>query len=337
MDIQAMLKVHYELNVLKKELLTTGRINRTYKVSACDGSLYCLKVYSGAVLGQRIYDGLSVTNYLAPLGFPVPQVIPTVSGSELLWLDNCRYLLLKFIPGRNIPRGQISVRECHGLGQMLGTLHQSLRNFPLTDQLARTMWKDSSSTLPRVFDLLKAVQSKAHRDSFDYFALESLTYRIQALQDFEVASEQFLHLARQAIHGDYHLDNIIFDEQGQVSGVLDFDQTCYAFPSLELMRVVSYTCFSDGDFNYAHAKAILQGYKSTGVNLTPSDYLEMPKLWYFQLVRGLFGLHEHYAGEADPRQDEAAIDRHHTMVWLGRNLDPLKDFIFETTVTPGAI
>jgi len=333
MDIREMLKDNYHLNVIETELLTTGRINRTYKVSALDGSLYCLKVYSGAVLGRRIYDGLSVTNYLAPLGFPVPQVIPTVNGQELLRLDNCRYLLLSFIPGRNIPRSQMGAQECHSLGQMLGMLHQSLRSFPAADRLTNTLWKGSSATLPRVFDLLKAVQAKESRDTFDYFALDSLTYRIQALQSVDVAPEQFFHLARQAIHGDYHLDNIIFDEQGQVSGVLDFDQTCYAFPALELMRVVSYTCFDQGDFNYPHARAILQGYKGTGANLTPADYLEMPRLWYCQLVRGLFGLYEHYAGEADPRQDEAAIDRHHTMVWLGRNLDALKDFIFETAGT----
>lgn len=223
MDIQELLSAYYVLVVKEAELLTTGRINRTYKVTAKDGSAYCLKVYSDAVLGKRIHDGLEVTNYLAPLGFPVPQVIPTKDQQELLWLDNCRYLLLKFIPGRNIPRRLVGQLECYSLGQMLGKLHQNLRNFPTADKLESTLWKGSQATLPRVFDLLKTVQAKEHQDEFDAFALNSLTYRIQALQSFDVAPEQFFHLARQAIHGDYHLDNIIFSESGQVSGVLDFD------------------------------------------------------------------------------------------------------------------
>ncbi|MBT9158233.1 MAG: Homoserine kinase [Firmicutes bacterium] len=331
MDIQELLSAYYVLVVKEAELLTTGRINRTYKVTAKDGSSYCLKVYSDAVLGKRIHDGLEVTNYLAPLGFPVPQVIPTKDQQELLWLDNCRYLLLKFIPGRNIPRRLVGQLECYSLGQMLGKLHQNLRNFPTADKLESTLWKGSQATLPRVFDLLKTVQAKEHQDEFDAFALNSLTYRIQALQSFDVAPEQFFHLARQAIHGDYHLDNIIFSESGQVSGVLDFDQTCYAFPSLELMRVISFTCFDQGTFNYTLAAQILRGYKQTGVNLTPADYLEMPRLWYYQLLRGLFGLSEHYTESADPRQDEAALDRHHTMVWLGNNLQAVKDFVFATT------
>jgi len=331
MEMRQLLHNHYHIDVARAELLTTGRINRTYKVTAVDGLLYCLKVYSDAVQEKHIFDGLEVTNYLAPLGFPVPQVVVTLDCLPLLRFDQRRYLLLKFIPGRNISRRLIGPAECFSMGKMLGSLHQSLRNFPTADRLLNTLWKGSSASLPRVFDLLKIVQAKENRDAFDIFAIDSLTYRIQMMQSLDVAPEQFFHLARQAIHGDYHLDNIIFDAHGDVSGVLDFDQTCYAFPSLELMRAISFTCFDGQDFNYAWAKAILQGYQDVGGNLSPADFLEMPRLWYCQLLRGLFGLSEHYHGEADPRQDEAAQGRHHTMVWLGENLREIKEFVWTVT------
>ncbi|MBS4053720.1 MAG: phosphotransferase [Thermaerobacter sp.] len=331
MKMRQLLHDHYHIDVACAELLTTGRINRTYKITTVDGLLYCLKVYSDAVEDKRIQDGLEVTSYLAPLGFPVPQVVTASGHQPLLSLDKRRYLLLKFIPGRNISRRLLGLAECLSMGKMLGSIHQSLRNFPTADKLYSTLWKGSQASLPRVFDLLKVVQAKEYRDAFDIFALDSLTYRIQAMQSLDVAPEQFFHLARQAIHGDYHLDNIIFGERGEVSGVLDFDQTCYAFPSLELMRAISFTCFDGQDFNYAWAKAILQGYQAVGGNLTPADYLEMPRLWYCQLLRGLFGLSEHYSGAADPRQDEAAQGRHHTMVWLGENLTEIRDFVWSVT------
>ncbi len=215
------------------------------------------------------------------------------------------------------------------MGEMLARLHRSLRFFPEADRLHDSLWRESAPSIMRAYELLNRIQDKGSHDAFDEFALHSLTLRIQVMQGTEIGPDQFKHLGRQALHGDYHLSNVVFGDDGAVSGVLDFDQTCFSFPAWELMRAIGFTCFQDGVFNYQAAESIIQGYLTKG-DLVPSDYLEMPRLWYYQLVRGLWGLKEHYQGEADPRQDEAAYGRHHTMVWLGENLQEVRRFIWET-------
>jgi Ser/Thr protein kinase RdoA (MazF antagonist) len=331
MDIRESVLRHYGLVVSSLDLMSTGRVNRTYKLCADDGNTYCLKVYSDAVTDKRLYDGLEVTSYLIPLGFPVPRVVPTAAGDLVLVVDRLRLLLLRFLPGRNLALDEVGSAEGLGMGAMLGKLHHSLRFFPQADKLHNSLWRGSEESLPRLFDLLTTVQSKDRHDDFDYFTISSLTYRIQVMQGVDVGPRQFFHLRRQAIHGDYQLGNVLFDAYGTVAGVLDFDQTCYSFPAWELMRAIGFTCLRDGKFNYPLAAAMLKGYRDGGGMLAPSEYLEMPRLWYYQLVRGLFGFSDHYAGTPDPRQDEAAYGRHHAMVWLGQNMAELRAFIWDTT------
>lgn len=331
MHILSLLVEHYGKKVTQWELMTTGRINRNFRLMDQDGKEYCLKVYSESVLEKRLQDGLEVTSYLSPLGFPVPRVVHTKQNQAVLHTAQGRYLLLYFLPGRNLLRHEVGTAECYGMGAMLGKLHHSLRFFPNADRLHDSLWRGSKESLPRIYDLLKLAQAKPVLDDFDRFVIESMTYRIQVMQSAEVGPEQFLHLKRQALHGDYHLGNVLFDLKGAVSGVLDFDQTCYSFPAWELMRAIGFTCFDSGQFNYTLASAVVKGYMDSGGSLSPSDYLEMPRLWYYQLVRGLFGFSDHYAGHPDPRQDEAAYSRHNTMVWLGDNLKNVRDFLWDTT------
>ena len=333
MELLTVLSQSYGLSVADIGLIEAGRINRNYKITSNAGKEYCLKVYSDAVPDSRLLDGLKVTTYLAPLAFPVPRVVLTINDKEVLYTPEGRYLLLQYIPGRNLLKEEVGVAECFGMGAMLGRLHHSLRFFPTADRLYDSLWRGSASSLPRVFDLLSHIQSKKSHDDFDRFAIASLTYRIQVMHELEVGPEQFSHLQRQALHGDYHLGNVIFNSSGDVSGVLDFDQTCFSFPAWELMRAIAFTCFDGNKFSFDRAAAILKGYSVNGGTLTPADYLEMPRLWYCQMVRGLWGLREHYQGEADPRQDEAAYGRHATMVWLGNNLKGMRDFVWNTIKT----
>lgn len=333
LDLSSIISIHYGIDVAGLTVIEAGRINRNYRVTSHQGKEFCLKVYSDAVPEHRLLAGLQVTSYLAPLGFPVPRVVHTLSDELVLHTAEGRYLLLHFIPGRNLPRETVGSAECYGMGAMLAHLHHSLRFFPTADKLFDNLWRGSEFSLPRVFDLLNVIQSKDPHDDFDLFAISSLTYRIRVMQELEVGPTQFFHLRRQALHGDYQLGNVIFDSKGSVSGILDFDQTCFGFPAWELMRAIGFTCFDGKDFSYNLASAMLKGYASNGGTLTPADYLEMPRLWYYQMLRGLWGLREHYQGEVDPRQDEGAYGRHAAMVWLGENLKPLRDFIWDTIRT----
>jgi len=319
----------YGIQVATITPISSGRINRNYKVVSTDGKEYCVKDYSDAVPDDRLHDGLRVAHYLAPLNFPVPVPVKTLSGDYLLRTDDTRYLVLEFLQGRNLLPAELTHQESFGMGEMLARLHHSLRFFPEANKLHDSLWKDSAHSILRAYELLNLIQDKGDHDEFDVFALKSLSYRIQVMQSTEIGPVQFAHLGRQALHGDYHLANIVFRGDGAVSGVLDFDQTCFSFPAWELMRAIGFTCYQGGTFSYTTARSILQGYLTTG-DLAPAEYLEMPRLWYYQLVRGLWGLREHYQGEADPRQDEAAYGRHHTMVWLGKNLGEVRSFIWET-------
>lgn len=330
MNLTELVSQHYCISVASLELMSTGRVNRNYRLAATDGKVYCLKVYSDAVPDKRLHDGLEVTVYLSPLAFPVPRVVPTAAGDLVLHADRYRLLLLHFIPGRNLALDEVGCAEGLGMGAMLGRLHHSLRFFPQADKLHNSLWRGSKESLPRMFDLLQTVLSKEPHDDFDRFVISSLTYRIQVMQGVEVGPKQFFHLRRQAIHGDYQLGNVLFDDHGTVAGVLDFDQTCVSFPAWELMRALGFTCLIGGHFNYPLATAMLQGYRDGGGTLAPSEYLEMPRLWYYQLVRGLFGFSDHYAGTPDPRQDEAAYGRHAAMVWLGQHMSDLRAFIWDT-------
>jgi homoserine kinase type II len=328
--MRSLLKREYDIEVARIELIPSGRINRNFRVMAEDGKEYCVKVYSDAVPDHRLQDGLRVANYLSPLGFPVPTPVPTRTGEQVLREHMIRYLVLNYLPGRNLLPGEIGQTECFGMGLMLARLHQSLRFFPEADKLDSAQWRDSAGSLKRARELLELIQNKPEHDDFDNFALHSHTMRIRILQSIEIGPDQFGHLTQQALHGDYHLANVIFDGEGRVTGVLDFDQTCFSFPAWELMRALGFTCFQGGRFNYEFAGNLLRGYISTSGSMSAADYLEMPRVWYYQLVRGLWGLREHYDGEADPRQDEAAYGRHETMVWLGDNLSHIRQFIWET-------
>ena len=170
MELLTVLSQSYGLSVADIGLIEAGRINRNYKITSNAGKEYCLKVYSDAVPDSRLLDGLKVTTYLAPLAFPVPRVVLTINDKEVLYTPEGRYLLLQYIPGRNLLKEEVGVAECFGMGAMLGRLHHSLRFFPTADRLYDSLWRGSASSLPRVFDLLSHIQSKKSHDDFDRFA-----------------------------------------------------------------------------------------------------------------------------------------------------------------------
>jgi homoserine kinase type II len=167
---------------------------------------------------------LALMDHLARHGIPCPQPLTDVQGQKRRPLAGKPAALLSCLPGK--PIEVPTPAQCRRLGQMLADLH--LAGAEQTNPLANPCgadWRQAIGTalLPQL--------SPAERQML----ADELTF--QAAQDFS-------GLPRGIIHADLFRDNVLWDSDGRLSGVLDFyfaGEDCLLF---DLAVVANDWCFN---------------------------------------------------------------------------------------------
>ncbi len=149
---------------------------------------------------------LHYMKFLAGKGIPVPAPAADAGGEILHAVQGKPAAVVDKLRGRSELAPGLA--HCEAVGAMLAHMHLAGRDFSLSQPNLRGLawWNE---TVPVVLPFLGAPQADLLRAELAY-------------QNHVAASPAYAALPRGPIHADLFRDNVMFDEDGELTGLFDF-------------------------------------------------------------------------------------------------------------------
>jgi 4-aminobutyrate aminotransferase-like enzyme/Ser/Thr protein kinase RdoA (MazF antagonist) len=210
---------HYGLAVTAGPL--SGERDCNLRLSGADQREFVFKILDDELETGAAARLAAVLEHLAETapGLPVPRLVATQQGGTVVKIhrDGAEYcgLLMSFLAGRHMERAAQFHQLSH-IGAMLARTDQALQGF-FHDSLQRPLAWDLRQ-LPRLTEWIQYLDLAEARAAVEDVA-RVLRDRLPLLRTFR----------SQAIHGDCHPRNLLFDAAGdRISGILDFGDMTHA-------------------------------------------------------------------------------------------------------------
>ena len=192
----------------------SGQSNPTYKISSASGEYVLRRKPFGVLLPSahavdREYRLLSA---LHPLGFPVPEPLALCSDPDVI---GAIFYVMELARGRPYADGALPEFDPATRGKMYGQLIDTLADLHAIDPDAAEL--EDFGKPGNYFERQVARWTRQYRDSeTDY--LPEMERLIAFLP--ETLPQQS---RTSIVHGDYRIDNVVFDGDGTLTAVLDWE------------------------------------------------------------------------------------------------------------------
>jgi Ser/Thr protein kinase RdoA (MazF antagonist) len=182
---------------------------------------------------------------LAGAGLPVAAPLPTRDGRTLISAEGRRYALYPWIDGRQRSGLDLSLRQCHELGALLGRLHAELdRALPPVQQTFLVPAPRAADAVAAADLLLGSLPEP--RDDFDALAERQLAERRAMLLELaDHRPPEAEAVIAGYVHGGFAADRIRYGKVGVV-GVFGWERLGTAPLAGELVRAAA-LLFGYGD------------------------------------------------------------------------------------------
>ncbi len=229
-DAKAYLSAYDIGELTHLEGIEEGVSNTNFKVETTTG-LYALTLFEAATPQDDLPWFMDYTLYLDRKGYPAPGPALKRDGSSLGVINGKACALIKWLPGR-WPRNP-DVRHAASAGEYLARLHLVGGDFPevRVNSMGPHVWPH----------LIERCEPRAASNP-----------RAEAiLNDFR-AELRFLErhwprdLPTGAIHADYFTDNVLMNDDGEVTGVIDYYYACTDIYAYDLAVALNAWGFTPG-------------------------------------------------------------------------------------------
>ncbi|EGF92348.1 homoserine kinase [Asticcacaulis biprosthecium C19] len=229
-DARAYLRAYDIGELIHLEGIEEGVSNTNFKVETTTG-LYALTLFEAATPWDDLPWFMDYTLYLDRKGYPAPGPALKRDGSSLGEINGKPCALIRWLPGR-WPRNP-DVRHAASAGEYLARLHIDGGDFPQIrgNSMGIDMWPH----------LISRCDPAAQGSPRAQAILEDFRGELTWLEQHWPAD-----LPRGAIHADYFTDNVLMNEDGQVTGVIDYYYACTDFYAYDLAVALNAWGFTPG-------------------------------------------------------------------------------------------
>jgi 4-aminobutyrate aminotransferase-like enzyme/Ser/Thr protein kinase RdoA (MazF antagonist) len=246
-------RAHFGLEAVATSIVSER--DQNFRLTGGDGGAWVLKV-SNAVEDRGVVEmEVAAVERIAALdpALPVPVARPTLDGSPIAAAEvggSTHFVrLLPLLPGRNAAATELDAATVTRIGEVVGRIGLALRGF-FHPAAGRRIWWDQQH-LPELARLAPPIEDPARR---------ALLARVLARFDERVAPV-LPRLRGQLIHNDVTLDNLLLDERGQVTGIIDFGDMAHTALVLDIPATLQSLVRGRTDL-FEVSEAFLAGYAS---------------------------------------------------------------------------
>ena len=247
--------------------------DQNFAIAADDGSHWVLKVSNAAEDPGVVEMEVAAVERIAAIdpGLPVPVARPALDGAPIARVEVARAMhLVRLIPlmrGRNAHPEELDAASVRGIGEVVARVAHALRGF-FHPAAGRAIWWDQRH-LPALVPYAALITDPSRAA-----LLERVIARFT-----ERVVPAFPRLRSQVIHNDVTLDNLLLDEAGTVTGIIDFGDMAHTALVLDVPATLQ-SLFRERDDLFEVAATFLDGYTS----VMPLEDLERELL--FDLLAG---------------------------------------------------
>jgi 4-aminobutyrate aminotransferase-like enzyme/Ser/Thr protein kinase RdoA (MazF antagonist) len=227
--------------------------DQNFRVTAADGSGWVLKVSNAAEEPGVVEMEVAAVERIAAVDpdLPVPRARPALGGGTIARIeaDGATHLvrMLPLLPGRNPGPAELTTANVRAIGEVVARLGLALRGF-FHPAAGRVIWWDQQH-LPRLFRNASLVDDGPRRA-----LLERVMQRFS-----ERVVPAFPTLRSQVIHNDVTLDNLLVDDVGAVTGIIDFGDMAHTALVLDIPATLQ-SLFRERVDVFEVAEPFLAGY-----------------------------------------------------------------------------
>lgn len=271
--------------------IDAGFLSTNYKVTV-GSSTYFLKGYVKGT--DRVRTIHMVKQHFASHGIPVILPLLTDAGDTMFTVGEKVYALFPFVDGIHHNRQHIPEHVAVEIARVVASMHRIAAEHPLEIPARLKLWNDADA-LAKIDELLQIVRKVSAPTDFDRLALMNLELKRRLVSNASVPPESCITEPWILIHGDFHEQNLFFDESGNIKYVFDFGEVKMGPRAHELWRSSDYM-FINGIYSEENvAKAILYLKTYNALNPIKREDLVSGFEIYFQMqIHSVWVESEHY-------------------------------------------
>ncbi len=207
--------------------------DQNFCMTTAGGERFVVKIVSAVEKPVGTDFQIAVLLHLEKAGVAgVPRIVRTKAGEEYSCIDcdgvNYRLRIVTFLDGTVMQHGRIDPKLARDFGQRLAELDLALENFSHAGESPILFWDIQRAAELRV--LVTHISDASLRANVDVI-----------LEKFESdVLPQLAQLRAQVIHNDANTENVLVDESGSVSGIIDFGDMLRAPLIVEVSTAASY-------------------------------------------------------------------------------------------------
>ena len=228
--------------------------DQNFRIEITEGLGYVLKISNPAEDPDVVDMQTETLRHIARTdpALPLPRPHPSPGGDYHPSVEDgegVAYLarLIDFMPGRMLEARELSLEALHDYGACVAKVGRALRGFFHSAAQQVLLWDVRHAA--RLRPLLPHIEDPVAR---------ALVTRV--LDRFEErVAPVFDHLRAQVIHGDMTLDNVLLDDRGSVTGVIDFGDMSHTALVCDLTSALDSLLVGRADM-YEAAAAVIRGF-----------------------------------------------------------------------------
>ena len=260
-DAERVARSAFGVEVTARSLVSER--DQNFRLTDADGKAWVLKVSNPAEERGVVEMEVAAVERIAQLdpGLPVPVARRAASGMEIAEVEvgGTTHLLrlLPLMPGRHAEPSELGASAVEGIGGVVARVGHALRGFfhPAAGRVI--LW--DQQRLPLLFPHAALIEEPRRRALLDRVIARLEARALPALPG----------LRSQVIHNDVTLDNLLVDDAGHVTGIIDFGDMAHTALALDIPATLQSLVRGRTDI-FEVAEAFLAGYAS----VTPLEAAE---------------------------------------------------------------
>ena len=275
-----------------------------------------------------------VIAYVGTHNIPIVPPLAARSGETVTRAGNRWWVAYPWMDGAPLDAGGVGPTAARTIGRTLGALHRVLAQVPVSVSASLPRRPLLNATEARMRDIEAVISRNPNLSAFDRHVLASIAYRRTLISRDGSSHEAFAMLPTQALHGDFHLGNLLIHRSTltadvSINAILDWELTCCGPRIWEVARSADLILDLAADLkNDAPClREYLSGYLQYAP-LTSQEAFQLAPFYRASRVQSLWVIEEHYRQGQAPT-DDIAIDDLGALDWWYRNGEAVGQLVGE--------
>lgn len=203
-------------------------------------------------------------------GVPVPVLVPTLKGEYFVKYHDQLAVLFEYQEGVNLKLERLE--QYKNYGEMVGRLSQALSKLEGEKQGYLPYYELDKAYPNHEIEAFCQMPEEAFKDLRDELKIVEACYG-----EWKTIKDELAKLPKQLIHGDINSSNLLMDDEGMISRILDFEFVTKDLRAMEIAICLSEILYEGKDDIWPKLEAFMEGLRSN-LELTDEEMIYLPSL-----------------------------------------------------------